>query len=133
MGRRGHVQVRQAEYGDVCFTDWGQSAAANWLEENGINICTQEDCGTEYADHWEIEIPDRRVPKKKKSDIGYAPDYDHIQKVIDRLREHPDALDEYLEESCRGQEFGESLADLLDEGLKAAKKHKYSWIVIDWY
>lgn len=131
MGRRGYVQVKHAEYGDTCFSDWAQSAAAEWLEENGINICTPEDCVSNDADHWEIEIPCKLAEENRR--IGYVTDYDHIQKVIDRLREHPDALDEYLDEDCRDREFGYDLACLLDEGLKSAKKNGYSWINIDWF
>lgn len=132
MGRHGHVQIRHAEYGEVYFTGCGQCAAADWLEEKGINICTKEDCGVQYADSWEIEIPYKKVPKKM-SETGYAPDYGKIQRVIDMLRKHPDSFDKSLSPDCQGEKYSEDLANLLEEGLKAAKKHGYSWIVIDWY
>ena len=131
MGRRGHVQVRQPVYGSVGFTDWAQGAAASWLRERGVSLCTQEECGVEYADRWEIEIP------RKAADSGgsreFPNDYDAIQREIDYLREHKDALDGYLDEDMRGSELGEDLADLLDEGLKSAKKRGYTCIAVEWF
>ena len=49
------------------------------------------------------------------------------------LRKHPGSLDNHLSPDCRGKKYGEDLANLLEEGLKSAKEHRYSWINIDWY
>lgn len=124
MGRRGYVQKRQAEHEmSVCLSDWGQSAAASYLEELGLNICTESSMiGSEDADKWEIELP--WTGKGKRAHV----DWRKMEKIVRDLRKKPSLV-------CGddGTEYGEDLAALLEEGLKAAKKHNYSWIIVDFW
>lgn len=124
MGRRGYVQKRQAEHEmSVCLSDRGQSDAASYLEELGLNICTESsmiDSGN--ADKWEIELP--WTGKGKRAHI----DWRKMEKIVRDLRKEPS-----LVTSDDGAEYGEDLAALLEEGLKAAKKHNYSWIIVDFW
>ena len=124
MGRRGYVQKRQAEHEmSVCLSDRGQSDAASYLEELGLNICTESsmiDSGN--ADKWEIELP--WTGKGKRAHI----DWRKMEKIVRDLRKEPS-----LVTADDGAEYGEDLAALLEEGLKAAKKHNYSWIIVDFW
>lgn len=124
MGRRGYVQKRQAEHEmSVCLSDRGQSDAASYLEELGLNICTESsmiDSGN--ADKWEIELP--WTGKGKRAHI----DWRKMEKIVRDLRKEPS-----LVTADDGTEYGEDLAALLEEGLKAAKKHNYSWIIVDFW
>lgn len=107
----------------VCLSDWGQSAAASYLEELGLNICTESpmiDSGN--ADKWEIELP--WTGKGKRAHI----DWRKMEKIVRDLRKKPS-----LVTADDGAEYGEDLAALLEEGLKAAKKHNYSWIIVDFW
>lgn len=120
MGRRAHVQIKQPEYSVCEFTDWAQSSAAAYLDENGINVFTGNNYDSvEYADHWEIEIPWNFNGK------GYA----EIQIIIDDLRAHP----EKIHSGEYGDSCGKEFASLLEEGLEAAKKNGYDYIFIDWF
>ena len=124
MGRRGYVQKRQAEHEmSVCLSDRGQSDAASYLEELGLNICTESsmiDSGN--ADKWEIER--HWTGKGKRAHI----DWRKMEKIVRDLRKEPS-----LVTADDGAEYGEDLAALLEEGLKAAKKHNYSWIIVDFW
>lgn len=120
MGKRAHVHVHQPVYGAFEFTYHAQSSAAEYLEENGITISTENECANvEDADHWEIMIP--------WNDGG--PDYGAIRSLIDDLRKHPDKVvgDE------GGWNLGEEFAGLLEEGIESAEKNHYDWIFIDWF
>ena len=124
MGRRGYVQNRQAEHEmSVCLSDWGQSAAASYLEELGLNICTESpmiDSGD--ADKWEIELP--RTGKGKRAHI----DWRKMEKIVRDLRKKPS-----LVTADDGAEYGEDLAALLEAGVKYAKKRGYRWIIVDFW
>ena len=124
MGRRGYVQNRQAEHEmSVCLSDWGQSAAASYLEELGLNICTESpmiDSGD--ADKWEIELP--WTGKGKRAHI----DWRKMEKIIRDLRKKPS-----LVTADDGAEYGEDLAALLEAGVKYAKKRGYRWIIVDFW
>ena len=124
MGRRGYVQNRQAEHEmSVCLSDWGQSAAASYLEELGLNICTESPMiDSDNADKWEIELP--WTGKGKRAHI----DWRKMEKIVRDLRKKPS-----LVTADDGAEYGEDLAALLEEGLKAAKKHNYSFIIVDFW
>ena len=124
MGRRGYVQKRQAEHEmSVCLSDRGQSDAASYLEELGLNICTESPMiESGYADKWEIELP--WTGKGKRAHI----DWRKMEKIVRDLRKEPS-----LVTADDGTEYGEDLAALLEEGLKAAKKHNYSWIIVDFW
>ena len=124
MGRRGYVQNRQAEHEmSVCLSDWGQSAAASYLEELGLNICTESpmiDSGD--ADKWEIELP--WTGKGKRAHI----DWRKMEKIVRDLRKKPS-----LVTADDGAEYGEDLAALLESGVKYAKKRGYRWIIVDFW
>lgn len=124
MGRRGYVQNRQAEHEmSVCLSDWGQSAAASYLEELGLNICTESpmiDSGD--ADKWEIELP--WTGKGKRAHI----DWRKMEKIVRDLRKKPS-----LVTADDGAEYGEDLAALLEAGVKYAKKRGYRWIIVDFW
>lgn len=127
MGRRGYVQVRQPEYGDTYVQGDDQHAAYAFLERKGINVIAGDTmCNAEDADHWEVEIPTKHVNTyDKNKDIVTHEEivqYDKAWKIVRFLREHPRSV------SCSAQ-----LADLLEEGLKAAEKRKYGVIAIDWF
>ena len=126
MGRRGYVQKRQAEHEmSVCLSDWGQSAAAEFLENEGLNLCTGDSSGmasSENSARWEIELP--WTGKGKRAHI----DWRKMEKIVRDLRKKPS-----LVTADDGTEYGENLAALLEEGLKAAKKHNYSWIIVDFW
>lgn len=124
MGRRGYVQKRQAEHEmSVCLSDWGQSAAASYLEELGLNICTESSMiDSADADKWEIELP--WTGEGKRAHV----DWRKMEKIVRDLRKKPSLV-------CGkdGTEYGEDLAALLGAGLEAAKKHNYSWIIVDFW
>lgn len=124
MGRRGYVQKRHAEHEtSVCLSDWGQSAAASYLEGLGLNICTESSMvDSAYADKWEIELP--WIGRGKRAHV----DWRRMEKIVRDLRKKPS-----LVSGDDGTEYGEDLAALLEEGLKAAKKHNYSWIIVDFW
>lgn len=123
MGRRGYVQTRPPEYGS-CISDWAQGSLCDCLGDAGIKVCVPCDCEAEYADRWEIMVPEVRT---KGGKYRYA--YGKILKVAKSLREHPDSLKGDTGEGC----YGEEAAALLEEGVAAAKRHRSGCITIDWW
>lgn len=127
MGRRGYVQTRPAEYG-ACITDWAQNSLYRYLTRRGLEVNSTDDlCNTEDADHWEIPIPEKGVGRGKKRKRVY--NYDKILKVAADLRKNPKAVKADDDEG----EYGDLAASMLEEGIKAAKKHKLGTITIDWW
>ena len=123
MGRRGYVQTRPPEYGS-CISDWAQGSLCNYLGDAGIEVCAPGDCEAEYADRWEITIPEVCTKDGK-----YRYEYSKILKVAKGLREHPDRLKDDTGKGC----FGEAAAALLEEGVAAAKRQRSGCITIDWW
>ena len=131
MGRRGHVQTRHAEYDEnVCLSDWAQETAAAYLIKKGINVYTGDSAGMAdpaCSDRWEIEIPVKRVGRGEN--VKYVRDVARMDRIIAELRRHPDRV-----KSEDGKEpYGEDLAALLEAGMKAAEKHGYDWILVDFW
>lgn len=131
MGRRGHVQARHAKYDkNVCLSDWAQESAVAYLEEKGIDVCTGDSSGMTdpaYSDHWEIEIPMKKVGRGENA--KYVRDVARMDRIIAELRRHPDRV-----KSEDGKEpYGEDLAAILEAGMKAAEKHGYDWILVDFW
>ena len=131
MGRRGYVQSRQAEHdADVCLSDRAQATAVAYLEKNGINVYTGDSTGMsdpDYSDRWEIEIPLKKVGRGEN--VTYVRDVARMDRIIADLRRHPDrVMSEYGEDP-----YGEDLAALLEAGMKAAEKHDYEWIIVDFW
>jgi hypothetical protein len=125
MGRRGHVQIAEPQYGNNVITDWAQDDFASYLENHGIHISTGNDFGdTSCADHWDIAIPYREATKKRK---GYT-DYAKIRRLIADLKSHPDKVT-----GTDGDPHGEAAACVLEEGLEVAIRNKSDFIVIDWF
>lgn len=131
MGRRGHVQTRHAEYDDgVCLSDWAQETAAAYLIKKGVNVYTGDSAGMAdpaCSDRWEIEIPMKRVGRGENA--KYVRDVARMDRIIAELRRHPDRV-----KSEDGKEpYGEDLAAILEAGMKAAEKHGYDWILVDFW
>lgn len=128
MGRRGYVQKMQARHDmDVCLSDWAQATAVAYLEGKGINVYTGDSSGMsdpDYSDHWEIEIPLKRTRGGK-----YVRDTARMDRIVADLRRHPEKV---KGETGEG-EYGEDLAALLEAGMKAAEKHDYEWIMVDFW
>lgn len=108
MGIRGHVQIKQPEYGKCCFTSWGSQKAWDYLMEKGLDIHT--DGNDADADRWEIEIPS----------------IDRLRKIVAELRGNHDVLGDM-------GDYAEDLADFLEEGTDAAEKNEYQYIIIEWF
>ncbi|MCF0230944.1 MAG: hypothetical protein HUJ63_01430 [Enterococcus sp.] len=125
MGRGARAQTRQAEHGCGYLSDWGQAAAARFLREEGVEISVADDlCDAENADKWEIQL-DARYDEAAG---GPTIDYGRMEALIGRLRTTPGLV------VCEdGVDRGEALADVLEDGVEASKKHGYDWIVIDWW
>lgn len=131
MGRRGHVQTRHAEYdADVCLSDWAQATAVAYLEKKGINVYAGDSTGMwdpACSDRLEIEIPLKRVGRGEN--VKYVRDVARMDRIIAELRRRPDRV-----KSEDGKEpYGEDLASLLEAGMKAAEKHGYDWILVDFW
>ena len=126
MGRRGYVQKRQAEHDTaVGLSDWCQSAAAEFLENEGLNLCTGDSSGmasSESSDRWEIELP--WTGKGRRAHINWT----KLERIVRKLRKKP-----ALVSGDDGTEYGEDLAALLEAGIKYAKKRGYSWIIVDFW
>ena len=126
MGRRGYVQKRQAEHDTaICLSDRCQSAAAEFLENEGLNVCTGDSSGmadSGSSDHWEIELP--WTGEGRRANI----DWTKMERIVRKLRKNP-----ALVSGDNGTEYGEDLAALLEAGVKYAKKHNYSWIIVDFW
>lgn len=131
MGRRGYVQKRQAEHEtSVCLSDWAQATAIAYLETKGINVYTGDSSGMSdpgSSDRWEIEIPLKRVGRGRNA--RYVRDVGRMDRIVADLRRHPKKV--MSEDGCR--EYGNELAALLEEGMKAASKHDYNWIMVDFW
>lgn len=113
MGVRGYCQVRHPEYGDCCLTSWAQGCAYDWLTNVAkLEIYTRDQEG-EFADTWEIELPDDN----------------RMHEIISHLRRRPKCLGEDGEDG----DWPTALANLLEEGWNAAKKKDYGYIIIDWF
>ena len=131
MGRRGHVQTRHAEYDkDIFLSDWAQETAAAYLIKKGVNVYTGDSAGMAdpaCSDRWEIEIPMKRVGRGEN--VKYVRDVVRMDRIIAELRRHPDRV---LSEDGK-EAYGEDLAALLEAGMKAAEKHGYDWILVDFW
>ena len=128
MGRRGHVQTRHCNYGVVEFSDWGQEAAYNYLTDvEDLNVVAPGNDMTiaESADRWEIEVP---------YDENNHFDWKRLEGIVDKLKENPDLIKAPgWTKDCPHTPVGDDFAALLEEGIVSAKKHNYSWIIIDWW
>ena len=131
MGRRGYVQKRHAEHDQsVCLSDYAQATAVAYLEEKGIDVCTGDSSGMadpDCSDHWEIAIPMKKVGRGKNAE--YVLNTNKMNRIIADLRKHPGKV----KSECNDRAYGEELADLLEAGMKAAEKHGYEWIIVDFW
>lgn len=126
MGRRGYVITQPAKYGDSCVSDWAQTSFYNFLmDKTKLDVNTDNEWAPQDADHWTISIPDKVVKCGKGKRI--VADYDHILKVAKRLKARPG-----LVKDRDGESYGDQCAWMLEEGIKAARKHKLFYIAIDW-
>ena len=126
------MQTRHAEHDEiVCLSDYAQATAAEYLEEKGINVYTGSSSGMEdpaYSDHWEIEIPVKRIGRGRN--VKYVRDVNKMNRIIADLRKHPGKV---KSEDSDGGEYGEDLAALLETGMNVAEKHNYEWILVDFW
>ena len=127
MGRAGHVQTRPPEYGS-CISDWAQESFYYYLSNAGISVVSADSdvFNIEDSDHWEILIPEACKAGK------WEYDYDAILKIASRLRESPELVKEGWGDAPIA-EVGDIAAELLEEGVAAAKKQKCGFIAIDWW
>lgn len=126
MGRAGHLQTRHAEHKYHSLTAYCSQNAADFLEERGLEVVSHpEECEARDADQWEIEIP-----VKRRKNGTYFRDFGSILKIAAELRKNPALVkDDYGD----GNDCGEDLADILEEGVRVARLHRYEWIIIDWW
>ena len=131
MGRRGYVQSRRAEHDQsVCLSDYAQATAVAYLEEKGIGVYTGDSSGTadpDFSDHWEIAIPMKKIGRGRN--VEYIRDVDKMNRIIADLRKHPGKV----KSEYGNGDYGEELAALLEAGMKAAEKHGYNWILVDFW
>lgn len=131
MGRRGYVQKRHAEHDQsVCLSGYAQATAVAYLEEKGIDVCTGDSSGMadpDCSDHWEIAIPMKKVGCGKNAE--YVLDTNKMNRIIADLRKHPEKVKSEYGDGA----YGKELADLLEAGMKAAEKHGYEWILVDFW
>lgn len=131
MGRRGYVQKRQAEHDQsVCLSDYAQATAVDYLEKKGIGVYTGDSSGManpDYSDHWEIAIPTKKIGRGRN--VEYIRDVDKMNRIIADLRKHPGKVKSEYGDG----DYGEELAALLEAGMKAAEKHGYNWILVDFW
>ena len=73
------------------------------------------------------EIPIRR--KKVKGRDRYWKDFAKISKIARELRANPGLV---TGDDGKG-EYGDQLAGILEDGIEAAKKYDYGWIIVDWW
>lgn len=127
MGRRGYVMTQQPEYG-TCVSDWAQSSLCEFLTSRGLEVTAPgTDCvNVEDADHWEIQIPERQKGRGKKR--KWFIDYARVLEIAAQLRRRPG----YVKDTDGGV-HGEHCAELLRQGVTAAKRQKLSTITIDWW
>lgn len=122
MGRSGSVMVREPAYGKFSVTDWVQHKVYGYLCRRGIEVCAPNDvCNTEDADHWEIQIGGSFKGKK------FIPDCTKLEKAIADLKAHPGRIKDGK------TQMGEQVACMLEEGVKAVKRHGYTCVQIDWF
>lgn len=127
MGRRGYVITQPAKYGDSCVSDWAQTSFYNFLmDKTKLDVNADNELAPQDADHWSITIPPGKTVKCRQGKRIVA-DYDYVLKVAKRLKARPGLVKDSDGESC-----GDQCAWLLEEGVKAARKHKLFHIVIDW-
>ena len=129
MGRRGYVQTRQAEHNGSDFSYSAAESASSFLFEHGIDVVMHPGgMGNDGDnDQWEIEIPIRR--KKVKGRDRYWKDFAKISKIAHELRANPGLV---IGDDGKG-EYGDQLAGILEDGIEAAKKYDYGWIIVDWW
>lgn len=123
MGRAGHVQTCPPEYGGS-ISDWAKESFYKCLTNAGISVVSADNDYTSVEDsnHWEIIIPEALKDGK------WEYDYDAVSKVASRLREVPELVRGYYSRAV-----GDIAAEMLDEGVAAAKQRKCGFIVIDWW
>lgn len=123
MGRRGYVQSRHAEHDQsVCLSGYAQATAAAYLTEKGIDVYTGDTSGM-----WEIAIPTKKIGRG--GNAKYELDTARMNRIIADLRKHPGKVKSEYGDGA----YGEELANLLEAGMKAAEKHGYEWIMVDFW
>lgn len=131
MGRRGYVQSRRAEHDQsVCLSGYAQATAAAYLTEKGIDVYTGDTSGMtdpDCSDHWEIAIPTKKIGRGENAKYGL--DTAKMNRIIADLRKHPGKVKSEYGDGA----YGEELANLLEAGMKAAEKHGYEWILVDFW
>ena len=131
MGRRGYVQSRRAEHDQsVCLSGYAQATAAAYLTEKGIDVYTGDTSGMtdpDCSDHWEIAIPTKKIGRGGNAKYGL--DTAKMNRIIADLRKHPGKVKSEYGDGA----YGEELANLLEAGMKAAEKHGYEWILVDFW
>lgn len=127
MGRRGYVMTQQPEYGS-CVSDWAQTSFYEFLTRKNLEVSAPgTDCvNVEDADHWEIRIPERQKGRGKKR--KWFVDYARVLEIAAQLRRRPG----YVKDTDGGV-HGEHCAELLRQGVVAARKQKIATITIDWW
>ena len=127
MGRYGYIETRPAEHGS-CVTAGAQEALYHYLTDKAkLEIYTRDEQNPEYADHWEIPIPEKCVGRGKER--KRVLDYEPLVKAAKRLKSRPGLV----KDSYVGNPQGAFCARMLSEGIAAARKHKLLSIVIDWW
>ena len=127
LGRYGYVETRPAEHGS-CVTAGAQEALYYYLTDKAkLEICTNNEYNPEYADHWEILIPEKFVGRGKKR--KRVLDYEPLVKAAKRLKSRPGLV----KDSYVSNPQGALCARMLLEGIAAAKKHGLLSVVIDWW
>ena len=119
--------TRPAEHGS-CVTAWAQGSFYNFLTAKaGLEVSTDNEFAPEDADRWEIEIPQKLVGRGKKR--KFVADYEAILKIAKRLRAHPNLIKD--DDGVSG--YGDSCAQVLEEGVQTAKDYEVTAITIDWW
>lgn len=112
MSYRGHVQVKQPEYGETCLSSWISTQVEEMLYQHEVTMFVSSG----DVDLWEIEIDDS------------------LKKFMDEFGKDPNGImDGYLEDDLKNNEYGDSLLAVLNEGMEAARKNNYTQIIIEWY
>ena len=78
-------------------------------------------------DHLEIAIPTKKVGRGKNAE--YVLNTNKMNRIIADLRKNPGKVKSEYGDGA----YGEELADLLEAGMKAAEKHGYEWIIVDFW
>lgn len=131
MGRRGYVQSRHAEHDQsVCLSGYAQATAVAYLEGKGIDVYTGDTSGMadpDCSDRWEIAIPTKKIGRGGNAKYGL--DIAKMNRIIADLRKHPGKVKSEYGDGA----YGEELANLLEAGMRAAEKHGYEWILVDFW